>query len=78
VRLLKPGLSARLSRSPGNPDLHVITVVLHDAKGTEADVAALINGHRVFIVEAADTMHAQGIQTISLGPISTPRFTRRE
>jgi Ni/Fe-hydrogenase 1 B-type cytochrome subunit len=52
--------------------LHVIAVVLHDAKGTASDVSAMINGHRIFIVEDADTMQPQDIQTISLDQIRKP------
>ena len=53
--------------------LHVIAVVLHDAKGTAADVSAMINGHRIFIVENTDTMPTQNVQTISLDQIRKPR-----
>lgn len=53
--------------------LHVIAVVLQDAKGTASDVSAMINGHRIFIVEDVDTMHAQGTQTIPLEQIRKPR-----
>ncbi|MEN8763751.1 MAG: cytochrome b/b6 domain-containing protein [Thiogranum sp.] len=53
--------------------LHVITVVLHDAKGTTADVSAMINGYRIFIVDDADTMQSQEIQTISMEQIRKPR-----
>lgn len=52
---------------------HVIAVVLHDVKGTAADVSAMINGHRVFIVEEADSQHTQNIQTVSLDQIKKPR-----
>ena len=51
--------------------VHVIAVVLHDAKGTAADVSAMINGHRIFIVEE-DTQHVQDIQTVSLDQIGKP------
>ena len=53
--------------------LHVIYVVLQDAKGTASDVSAMINGHRIFIVEDADTMPAQDTRTISLDQIRKPR-----
>lgn len=53
--------------------LHVVAVVLHDAKGATADVSAMINGYRIFIVEDADTMQSQDIQTISLEQIRKPR-----
>lgn len=53
--------------------LHVITVVFHDAKGTAADVSAMINGHRIFIVESTDTIPTQNVQTISLDQIRKPR-----
>ena len=53
--------------------LHVIAVVLQDAKGTASDVSAMINGHRIFIVEDGDTMPAQDTRTISLDQIGKPR-----
>ena len=53
--------------------LHIIAVVLHDVKGTASDVSAMINGHRIFVVEDADTMHPQGTQTIPLKQIRKPR-----
>jgi Ni/Fe-hydrogenase 1 B-type cytochrome subunit len=53
--------------------VHVIAVVLHDVKGTAADVSAMINGHRIFIVEDADSQHKQDIQTVSLDQIKKPR-----
>ncbi len=46
--------------------LHVIAVVLHDVRGTASDVSAMINGHRIFVVEDADTASTPGIQTVSL------------
>lgn len=30
---------------------HIATVVLHDLRGTASDVSAMINGHRIFLVE---------------------------
>lgn len=54
--------------------LNVITVVLHDAKGATANVSAMLNGYRIFIVEDADTMQSKDdIQTISLVQIRKQR-----
>ncbi len=55
--------------------LHVIAVVIHDAKGTTSDVSAMINGHRIFIVEDADSPHAPNVQAVSLDQIGKPRNT---
>jgi Ni/Fe-hydrogenase 1 B-type cytochrome subunit len=30
---------------------HLIAVVLHDLRGTASDVSAMLNGHRIFVVE---------------------------
>jgi Ni/Fe-hydrogenase 1 B-type cytochrome subunit len=46
--------------------LHVIAVTLHDAKGTASDVSAMINGHRIFVVEDVDGMQGGKVQTVSL------------
>ncbi len=53
--------------------VHVIAVVFHDVKGKAADVSAMLNGHRIFIVEDADSPPMQNIQTISLDQIKKPR-----
>jgi len=55
--------------------LHVIAVVLHDAKGTAADVSAMINGHRIFIPEDADLPYPPSVQAVSLDQIRKPRNT---
>jgi hypothetical protein len=55
--------------------LHVVTVVLHDAKGTASDVSAMINGHRIFIIEDRDALHTQDVQFVSLDQIRKPRNT---
>lgn len=31
---------------------HLVAVVLHDLRGTASDVSAMINGHRIFLVES--------------------------
>ncbi len=30
---------------------HIVTVIFHDMKGSGSDISAMINGHRVFIIE---------------------------
>ncbi len=55
--------------------LHIITVVFHDAKGTASDVSAMINGHRIFMVEDADLPQTPGVQSVSLDRIGKPRNT---
>jgi Ni/Fe-hydrogenase 1 B-type cytochrome subunit len=55
--------------------LHITAVVLHDAKGTAADVSAMINGHRIFIVKDADLLHPQNVQSVSLDQLRKTRNT---
>ena len=45
---------------------HVITVFMHDAKGTSSDISAMVNGHRIFVVQKADNSDAGSIQQVSL------------
>ncbi len=53
--------------------LHVAAVVLHDARGTSADVSAMINGHRIFVIEKPETPAQAGIQSIPVGQIGKRR-----
>ena len=53
--------------------LHILTVALHDAKGTASDVSAMLNGHRIFVVEEADPLQAPGVHTVSLDQLKKPR-----
>ena len=52
--------------------LHITAVVLHDAKGTAADVSAMINGHRIFIPEDADSPLTPNVQAVSLDQVRKP------
>ena len=45
---------------------HVITVFMHDAKGTGSDISAMVNGHRIFIVQKTDKPEAGTVQHVSL------------
>ncbi|MCK5360202.1 MAG: cytochrome b/b6 domain-containing protein [Gammaproteobacteria bacterium] len=45
---------------------HVITVFIHDAKGTSSDISAMVNGHRIFVVQKAGNPDKDNIQHISL------------
>ncbi|MFQ5643552.1 MAG: cytochrome b/b6 domain-containing protein [Thiogranum sp.] len=58
--------------------LHVVTVVLHDAKGGAADVSAMINGHRIFIVEDVDLPPVPGVQSVPLDRVGKPRNTSQD
>jgi Ni/Fe-hydrogenase 1 B-type cytochrome subunit len=49
--------------------MHIISVVLHDAKGTASDVSGMINGHRIFIVEDVDILQTREVQSISVDQI---------
>lgn len=46
--------------------LHLVTVFLHDLKGTGSDTSAIINGHRIFVVESIDSAQENGVQTVSV------------
>lgn len=46
--------------------LHIVAVVLHDARGTSSDVSAMINGHRIFVIEKPQTPAQAGIQSIPI------------
>ena len=46
--------------------LHVISVFMHDAKGTGSDISAMVNGHRIFVVQKTDKKKAGTVQHVSL------------
>ena len=46
--------------------LHVLTSFLHDWKGGGADVSAMINGHRVFVVKRPDATGQAGVHVVSV------------
>jgi len=52
--------------------VHMLTVLLHDAKGGAADVSAMINGHRIFMVEEVDVPGTASVHTVSLDQIGKP------
>ena len=45
---------------------HVITVFMHDAKGVSSDISAMVNGHRIFVVQKSGNPDAGSIQQVSL------------
>ncbi len=45
---------------------HVLTVFLHDAKGTSSDISAMVNGYRIFIVQKDEKPSAGDIHRVSL------------
>ena len=49
--------------------LHIIAVVLQDARGAASDVSAMINGHRIFVVEELDTSVQRDLQAVPLDQI---------
>jgi Ni/Fe-hydrogenase 1 B-type cytochrome subunit len=53
--------------------LHIVAVALHDAKGTASDVSAMINGHRIFLIEDVEGMQAQNVQSVSLDKVGGRR-----
>jgi Ni/Fe-hydrogenase 1 B-type cytochrome subunit len=44
---------------------HILGVFSHDLKGTGSDVSAIINGHRIFIIQGPRVMAAQFTPTVS-------------
>ena len=43
---------------------HVLAVFVQDWKGAGADVSAMINGHRVFLIKRADSTTPSGVQVV--------------
>jgi Ni/Fe-hydrogenase 1 B-type cytochrome subunit len=52
--------------------LHLLAVFLHDLKGTGSDNSAMINGHRIFIVNPLQQPVDPGVQQVSLDQIGKP------
>jgi Ni/Fe-hydrogenase 1 B-type cytochrome subunit len=46
--------------------LHIIAVVLHDLKGTASDISALINGHKIFVINKPKNSQGVSEHPISL------------
>jgi len=46
--------------------LHIVTVFMHDAKGTGSDISAMVNGHRIFVVSKADNQTVESTQRVDL------------
>jgi len=46
--------------------LHIVTVFMHDAKGTGSDISAMVNGHRIFVVSKADSQTVGNVQQVDL------------
>ena len=49
--------------------LHVLAVFLHDWKGSGADVSAMINGHRVFVVNRPQATGPAGVHVVSVDSV---------
>lgn len=52
---------------------HIVTAIAQDAKATTSDVSAMINGHRIFVVEPLDKPVGEDIQSIPLDQIRKRR-----
>lgn len=52
--------------------LHILAVFLHDLKGTGSDTSAMINGHRIFIINPLQQPADPGTQSVSLDRIVKP------
>jgi Ni/Fe-hydrogenase 1 B-type cytochrome subunit len=46
--------------------IHILTVFMHDAKGTSSDISAMVNGYRIFVIQKEDKQSAGGVHKISL------------
>jgi len=46
--------------------LHMMAVVLHDCKGTASDISAMINGHKIFVVQKHEGIESPAVHSISL------------
>lgn len=55
--------------------LHIAAAFVHDLKGTGSDVSAIINGHRIFIINPLQAPARPGVQSVSVDSIrkSPPR-----
>ena len=53
--------------------IHVITVFMHDVKGTGSDISAMVNGHRIFIAQKTDKPEAGTVQHVSLDDFGKQR-----
>ena len=52
--------------------LHLLAVFLHDLKGTGSDNSAMINGHRIFVINPLQQPVDTGVQHVSLDRIGKP------
>jgi Ni/Fe-hydrogenase 1 B-type cytochrome subunit len=50
--------------------LHLVTVVLHDFKGTASDISAMINGYKVFVIQKQES---SAVHTVSLDQLKKNR-----
>ena len=53
--------------------LHLVTVVLHDFKGTASDVSAMINGHKVFVIQKQENPESPTVHAVSLDQLKKNR-----
>jgi Ni/Fe-hydrogenase 1 B-type cytochrome subunit len=56
----------------GIAGLHVLAVFMHDLKGTGSDTSAMINGHRIFVINPLQQPVEPGVQRISPEQIDRP------
>jgi len=53
--------------------LHIVAVVLHDLKGTTSDVSAMINGHKIFVVQKHESPENPVVHPVSLDQLKKNR-----
>ena len=59
---------------------HLVAVFYHDLKGTGSDVSAMINGHRIFVVEPVDIEPGKSnVQQVSIDDLfKSKNFSEKE
>ncbi len=46
--------------------LHIIAVIFHDLKGTASDISAMINGHKIFVIQKPESPGGETVHSVSL------------
>jgi Ni/Fe-hydrogenase 1 B-type cytochrome subunit len=53
--------------------LHIAAVIIHDFKGTAADISAMINGHKIFVIQKPENSESPTVHPISLDQLKKNR-----
>lgn len=52
--------------------LHIAAVFSHDLKGSGSDISAMVNGHRIFVINPLQAPPQDGVQSVSVDRIGRP------